>query len=118
MAATWLDSVVGELKTTGTLEALAFVECNYPALLNLGLDATNQVLQLFKSGKVDDALLVLEASLGPDDIIAAEQNNAMELAEKVAAWEKFKSELKNFAWSLAPIVAKVAVGAATGGLGI
>ena len=115
MSSQWLDNFVGEVRATGTIEALAFVESNYLPLANLGLDGTNQVLQLFIAGKDTEAMLILDANLGPDDIIAAENKNAADLNAKIAAREKFISELKSFAWALAPIVLKLALGAVSGG---
>ena len=116
---TWLDDVVTQLKTPGGAGALTFVEANYNTLLALGLDAVTQILDLFKTGQRQAALVALESRLtDPEMIIAYENQNATDCFARVKAWEKFKTEMESFALQLLPLVIKVAAGAASGGLAL
>jgi len=110
----WLDSIVNNLKTTGSTDLLAFVESNYLPLLNIGFDSTSQALALFNKGDETTAQLILDMEMGPDDLIAMENENAMTLNDATRKWESFKAELKSFALSLAPVLLKVGMSVATG----
>lgn len=116
----WIDQVVTNLKGSSTplaLDALTFVESNYLPLDNLGLDAFNEVLGLINSGQSETAIDVLDANMGPEDCIAAENANAAGLNAAVAQYAKFKSDLVTVAAALIPVVATVAKVALTGGIG-
>jgi hypothetical protein len=112
----WLDAVVTELKSPNTsTELLAFVEGNYTLFDSLGFDTFSEVVNLFKEGQPSQAVLALEAKLGPAEIIQQENKVAADIKTATAAFEQFKSDLESFALALAPVVLKVGIGIVSGG---
>jgi hypothetical protein len=114
-----MDAMVTELKASNApLEALAFVEANYSLMEELGFDAFSEVVNLYREGQPDQAVLVLEANLGPAEIIQMENKVAGDLKAAIELHEKFKRELQTFALDLVPIVIKVGVAIVSGGIAL
>ena len=112
----FIDSLLTELKSSGRTELISFIEGNYSIILDLGLDIFNQLVQLFKDGRVSDAQLMLDGLMSPDSNIARTNTIASNLNVKIAQWNAFKADLEKFAIQLAPAVIKLALSVSTGGI--
>ena len=114
----WLDNVISTLQTTGEADALNFVTGNYSIFISLGLDITNMVLTMFTKGKPDIAQMILDAKMSPDQIDIQINVISADMAVSTQQREQFIADLEKFAEALLPVVIKVGMAVATGGLGI
>jgi hypothetical protein len=110
-AATWLDQIVTNLKSSGESDALTFVEGNYLLLGSLGLDATSIVLTLFSKGHGSAAQVVLDSRMTDAQIEAQLQSITATETSVATARAAFYADLEKLAMAILPAVAKVALSA-------
>lgn len=107
---TFAEKLIKELSDSGaTTELLAFALMNVSLLQTLGAETIQQVVVLFESGKDQEAQLLLDSKMNPDQIIASENMNAEDLMVYTKNREKFVADLKSFGWKLLPTLIKIGV---------